>query len=61
MDFWHTNSTGVYGGYAAEGTTGLTWLHGLGESDHDGVIQITTKFPSHYNGKKTTHQSARYR
>jgi protocatechuate 3,4-dioxygenase beta subunit len=47
VDFWHANATGVYGGYASQGTEGDTWLRGLAETDNEGVAQMTTIFPGH--------------
>ncbi|KAL7266103.1 hypothetical protein RUND412_011364, partial [Rhizina undulata] len=37
LDFWNCNSTGVYSGYSAENTEGLTFLRGLVASDSDGI------------------------
>jgi hypothetical protein len=51
VDFWHANATGVYGGYASQGTDGDTWLRGLAETDSEGVAQMTTIFPGHYTGE----------
>ncbi|KAI5813602.1 Intradiol ring-cleavage dioxygenase [Pyronema omphalodes] len=51
MDFWHANATGSYGGYRVEGTQGETWLRGLAATNNEGVAQITTKWPGHYNGR----------
>jgi len=51
VDFWHANALGVYGGYQSEGTSGDTWLRGLAETDSEGVVQITSKWPGHYGGE----------
>ncbi|KAL7269078.1 hypothetical protein RUND412_008271 [Rhizina undulata] len=53
VDFWHCNTTGVYSGYAVEGTDGLTFNRGLQASDSDGIVQITTNFPGWYSGRAT--------
>lgn len=51
IDFWHANATGSYGGYASEGTLGETWLRGLAQTDAEGVAQMVTIFPGHYDGR----------
>ncbi|KAI5838310.1 extracellular dioxygenase [Morchella snyderi] len=53
LDFWSCNSTGVYSGFSAENTLGETQLRGLVESDEDGIVQVLTKFPGHYDGRAT--------
>ncbi|KAL7270995.1 hypothetical protein RUND412_006282 [Rhizina undulata] len=53
LDFWNCNSTGVYSGYSAENTEGLTFLRGLVASDSDGIVQLTTIFPGHYSERAT--------
>lgn len=51
VDFWHANALGLYGGYQSQGTPGVTWLRGLTETDSEGVVQVTSKWPGHYDGE----------
>jgi protocatechuate 3,4-dioxygenase beta subunit len=53
VDIWHCNATGVYSGVAAAGEGGLnsTFLRGVQVTDSDGVIQVDTIFPGHYDGR----------
>lgn len=53
VDFWSCNSTGIYSGFAQERTANLTYLRGIGFSDADGLVQITTNFPGWYSGRAT--------
>lgn len=61
-DIWSANSTGVYGGvqsqgngnYADTSNLDLTDLRGIQQADDDGVVQFSTIFPGHYDGR-TTH------
>ncbi|KAJ5500917.1 hypothetical protein N7527_012038 [Penicillium freii] len=61
MDLWHCNATGVYSGVVASGNgnsedeTNLntTFHRGIQKSNKDGVIQMQTNFPGHYNGRAT--------
>ena len=59
-DLWHCNATGVYAGVVASGNgvgsadaTNInnTFLRGLQETDSDGVVQFTTVYPGHYQGR----------
>jgi protocatechuate 3,4-dioxygenase beta subunit len=53
VDIWHCNATGAYSGVAAAGEGGLnsTFLRGVQTTDKDGVIQIDSIFPGHYDGR----------
>ncbi|EGZ08467.1 hypothetical protein PHYSODRAFT_254076 [Phytophthora sojae] len=61
VNFWHANATGVYSGVVAEGngdnsdTSNLnaTLLRGVAKTDEDGVAQMTSIFPGHYEGRAT--------
>lgn len=61
-DIWAANSTGVYPGVQVSGNGNVadasnlnnTALRGLQQADDDGVVQFTTIFPGHYQGR-TTH------
>lgn len=67
-DIWSANSTGVYGGVQSQGngnyddTSNLdsTFLRGIQQADDDGVVQFSTIFPGHYQGR-TTHVVSRLR
>ncbi|KAJ3495397.1 hypothetical protein NLG97_g3423 [Lecanicillium saksenae] len=60
IDIWSCNSTGVYGGVVArrngDGTGDPSnlynsWLRGVQKTDDDGVVQFSTLFPGHYEGR----------
>jgi protocatechuate 3,4-dioxygenase beta subunit len=61
-DIWNCNSTGVYSGLVATGNgntddasnLNATFLRGVQKSDEDGVVQFSSIFPGHYDGR-TTH------
>jgi protocatechuate 3,4-dioxygenase beta subunit len=53
VDFWHCNSTGVYSGFAVEGTEGESFNRGIQPTDSDGIVQMTTTFPGWYRGRAT--------
>ncbi|OWZ23968.1 Extracellular dioxygenase [Phytophthora megakarya] len=61
VDLWHANATGVYSGVVANSngnsadTTNLkkTFLRGVTPTDSDGVAQMTSIFPGHYQGRAT--------
>lgn len=61
-DIWAANSTGVYPGVQVNGNGNAadasnlnnTALRGIQQTDDDGVVQFTTIFPGHYQGR-TTH------
>lgn len=63
-DIWNCNATGIYGGvqstlnlgnYDDASNLDNTMLRGIGLSDEDGVVQFTTLFPGHYDGRATHH------
>ena len=60
VDIWHCNATGVYSGVSAAGngnsesvTSNLnaTFLRGIQETDINGIVQVATVFPGHYDGR----------
>lgn len=59
LEIWHCNSTGVYGGVAANGNGDTTddtnidqtWLRGIQLTNADGVAQFESVFPGHYTGR----------
>lgn len=59
VDFWHCNSTGVYGGVVANGNGNIndtsnldaTYLRGVAATNDDGIVQMATIFPGHYIGR----------
>jgi len=51
VDIWQANSTGIYGGVAAERTVGLTYLRGLQPIDANGILHMTTIFPGWYTNR----------
>ncbi|RQM05775.1 hypothetical protein DH86_00003987 [Scytalidium sp. 3C] len=61
VDIWHCNSTGVYSGVVANGngnyndSTNInrTFLRGIQQTDHEGVVKFETLFPGHYTGRAT--------
>ncbi|KAM0277378.1 hypothetical protein ACHAQH_005818 [Verticillium albo-atrum] len=58
VDIWNCNATGIYSGistsgnYAADGLNS-THLRGVQLTDHNGVVQLETIFPGHYEGRAT--------
>lgn len=58
VDIWQANATGVYSGisvsgnYAAKGWDS-TYLRGIQQTDHEGVVNFDTIFPGHYDGRAT--------
>jgi protocatechuate 3,4-dioxygenase beta subunit len=53
-EIWHADAAGVYSGYAAQGTTGQTFLRGTQISDANGMVEFQTIYPGWYRGR-TTH------
>jgi len=51
VDIWHCDASGVYSGYAQEGTTGQTYLRGTQLTNADGVAEFTTMYPGWYRGR----------
>ncbi|KAF7536259.1 hypothetical protein G7054_g4662 [Neopestalotiopsis clavispora] len=62
-DLWNCNATGVYSGVQAEGNgndeddsnLNATYLRGISKANCDGVVQFTTLFPGHYDGRTNHH------
>jgi protocatechuate 3,4-dioxygenase beta subunit len=58
VDIWQANATGVYSGistsgnYAADGWDS-TYLRGIQETNHEGVVNFDTIFPGHYDDRAT--------
>lgn len=60
IDVWHANACGIYSGFAAQGTSGQTWLRGVQYADASGWCLFTSVFPGWYAGR-TAHIHARVR
>ncbi|KAK1687617.1 Intradiol ring-cleavage dioxygenase [Colletotrichum godetiae] len=62
-DLWNCNATGVYSGVQSSmngdvndaSNLDKAFLRGIQKTDADGVVQFTTKFPGHYDGRATHH------
>ncbi|MCJ1445405.1 MAG: hypothetical protein MMC23_005910 [Stictis urceolatum] len=54
VEFWHCNSTGVYGGIVAGGKDNQADATNINKTflptDGEGVVQIASTFPGHYTG-----------
>jgi protocatechuate 3,4-dioxygenase beta subunit len=60
IDIWQANATGFYGGFAAQGTEGATWLRGVSPTNSNGVVRFVSIFPGHYPTRAVhTHIMAR--
>ncbi len=53
VDVWHCNSQGVYSGFSAENTAGLTFLRGIQFTDNSGLATFDTIYPGWYSGRVT--------
>ncbi|KAK0195885.1 aromatic compound dioxygenase [Armillaria mellea] len=61
IDFWHSNSTGVYSGVLGSGNgnpsdftnVDKTFLRGIQPTNEEGHASFETIFPGHYSGRAT--------
>ena len=51
VDIWHCDATGVYSGFAQEGTSGKTYLRGIQKTNAKGVATFKTIYPGWYRGR----------
>jgi protocatechuate 3,4-dioxygenase beta subunit len=53
VDIWHCNSQGVYSGFSAESTAGMTFFRGIQFTDGNGLSTFDTIYPGWYSGRVT--------
>lgn len=53
VDIWHADAAGRYSGFAAEGTSGQTWMRGIQLTDSTGLATFRTIYPGWYQGRAT--------
>jgi protocatechuate 3,4-dioxygenase beta subunit len=50
-DIWHCDASGLYSGYASEGTGGEDFLRGIQVTDANGRARFSTIYPGWYAGR----------
>jgi protocatechuate 3,4-dioxygenase beta subunit len=58
VDVWHCDASGVYSGFAQEGTSGKTYLRGIQRTNAKGLATFATIYPGWYRGR-TVHVHVR--
>jgi len=53
VDIWHAAADGSYSGFAAEGTSGKTYMRGIQLTNADGIAVFRTIYPGWYQGRAT--------